>query len=56
MAKNFYKKKDLVSIIINCHNGEKYIKECIDSAVSKLLKIGKLLFGTIFQLIKPLQL
>ena len=38
MAKNIYKKKDLVSVIINCHNGEKFIRECIDSVIKQTYK------------------
>ena len=31
-------KKYLVSIIINCHNGEKYLKEAIDSVYDQTYK------------------
>ena len=37
----------LVSIIINCHNGEKYLNECLDSIILQSYKNWKLYFGTI---------
>ena len=34
----------LVSIIINCHNGEKYLKECIESVLNQSYKNWELIF------------
>ena len=44
-------KTPLVGIIINCYNGEKYLAEAINSIqfMHKLIKIGKLFFGTMHQ-------
>ena len=30
----------LVSVIVNCHNGQKYLKDCINSIIINLIKIG----------------
>ena len=34
----------LVSIIINCHNGEKYLRECIESVLNQSYKNWELIF------------
>ena len=39
----------LVSVIMNCYNGETYLKEAIESIYLSLIKIGKLFFGIIYQ-------
>ena len=40
MNKNF----PLVSIIINCHNGERYLQECINSVLSQSYKNWEIIF------------
>ena len=37
-------KYNLVSIIMNCHNGEKYIKEAINSLINQSYKNWELIF------------
>ena len=34
----------LVSIIINCHNGEKYLNECLDSIILQSYKNWEIIF------------
>ncbi len=34
----------LVSVIINCHNGERYLKECIESVLNQSYKNWELIF------------
>jgi glycosyltransferase involved in cell wall biosynthesis len=34
----------LVSIIINCHNGEKYLRECLNSVISQTYKNWEIVF------------
>tara|TARA_Y100000768_G_scaffold113266_1_gene83444 strand:- start:176 stop:964 length:789 start_codon:yes stop_codon:yes gene_type:complete len=41
MRENF---KDLVSIIMNCHNGEKYLKQSINSIISQTYSNWELIF------------
>jgi len=36
--------KKLVSIIINCHNGEKFLKQCIDSIINQTYKHWEIIF------------
>ena len=43
------KTNPLVSIIINCYNGEKYLKNCIDSVINQTYKNWEIIFGIIFQ-------
>ena len=38
------KKNFKVSIIINCHNGEKFLKECITSILSQKYKNWEIIF------------
>ena len=38
------KNKPLVSIIMNCHNGEKFLKESIQSIISQKYKKWELIF------------
>ena len=38
------KKNPLVSIIMNCHNGEKYLKESIKSIINQSYKNWELIF------------
>ena len=45
-------KRPETSIIMNCHNGEKFLKKAIDSILAQSIKIGNLFFGTIDQQIK----
>jgi glycosyltransferase involved in cell wall biosynthesis len=35
---------NLISVIINCHNGEKFLKECIESVISQTYKNWELIF------------
>lgn len=36
--------KKLISIIVNCHNGEKFLKECINSVINQTYKRWELIF------------
>ena len=38
------KPKPLVSIVVNCHNGEKYLKDCINSAFNQSYKNWEIIF------------
>ena len=44
--------KKLVSILVNCHNGEKYLNEAIDSILKQSYQILKSFFSTMPQPIK----
>ena len=44
-------KKDLISIIINCYNGEKYLARSIKSVINQSHKNWEIIFGIINQLI-----
>ena len=35
----------LVSIIVNCFNGEKFLKRCLDSIISQSYKNWEIIFG-----------
>ena len=39
-----FKKKPLISIIINCHNGEKYLSDCIKSALDQSYRNFEIIF------------
>ena len=45
------KKKNLVSIIMNCHNGEKFLYESIKSVIKQTYKNWELIFLIIILLI-----
>ena len=34
----------LITIIINCYNGEKYLKECIDSVIEQTYQNWEIIF------------
>jgi len=36
--------KKLISIIVNCHNGEKFLRECINSVINQTYKRWELIF------------
>ena len=38
------KKYPLVSVIVNCHNGEKFLRECINSIIKQKYKNWELIF------------
>ena len=38
------KKRPLISVIINCHNGENYLSECIKSVLSQTYKNWEIIF------------
>ena len=38
------KKKPLISIVMNCHNGEKFLKESLISIVNQKFKNWELIF------------
>ena len=44
MGKNNDKKKPLISIIINCHNGEKYLRKSISSVLNQTYKNWEIIF------------
>ena len=44
-----YEKLPLVSVIMNCYNGETYLKRRLKVFYLSLIKIGKLFFGIIYQ-------
>ena len=44
MLKNNLKKSPLVSVIMNCHNGEQFLKKSIDSIIQQNYKNWELIF------------
>ena len=40
----YFKSDDLVSVIINCHNGEKYLKQCIESVIDQTYRNWEIIF------------
>ena len=38
------KSDDLVSVIINCHNGEKYLKQCVESVIDQTYRNWEIIF------------
>ena len=42
----------LVSVVINCFNGEKYLREALDSVIKQTYKNWEIIFGTTNQRIK----
>ena len=42
----------LISVIMNCYNGEKYLKSPFKVYLISLILIGSLFFGIIYQQIK----
>ena len=44
MTKNSRKKKPLISVIVNCFNGAKYLKEAIDSVLNQNYKNWEIIF------------
>ena len=44
MGKNNDKKKPLISIIINCHNGEKYLRKSISSVLNQTYENWEIIF------------
>ncbi len=44
MKNKSYLTEPLVSVIVNCHNGEKFLKECLDSVVNQTYKKWELIF------------
>ena len=39
-----YKNQPLVSVVINCFNGEKYLRQCIKSVINQSYKNWELVF------------
>ena len=48
--------KDLVSVIINCRNGEKYLTECIDSVIKQSFTNWEIIFYDNLSTDKSLQI
>ena len=44
--KKIIPKEPLVSIIMNCHNGEKYLKKSVSSIINQSYRNWELIFGT----------
>ena len=38
------KRYPLVSVIVNCHNGERYLEQCIKSIINQTYKNWELIF------------
>jgi len=36
--------ENLISVIVNCHNGEKYLKKCISSILNQKFKNFEIIF------------
>ena len=45
---NYILKKNLVSIVVNCHNGESFLKETISSILNQTYKNWELILGQFF--------
>ena len=45
------KSNPLFSVIINSHNGAKYLKQALSSVINQSYKKWEIIFGTIIQLI-----
>ena len=48
MEINISNKKPLISVIINCFNGQKYLKDAIDSVINQSYKNLKFIVYTLF--------
>ena len=49
------KKNPLISVIVNCHNGERFLSEAIKSIIFQKYKNWEIIFLTINQQIKVLK-
>ena len=49
------KKENLISVIVNCYNGEKFLKNCINSILNQTYKNFEIIFLIITLLIKVLK-
>ena len=44
MTKQINVKKKLISVIVNCHNGEMYLKDAIQSVINQNYKNWEIIF------------
>ena len=49
-------KYNLISVIVNCYNGEKFINRCIKSILDQSYQNFEIIFGTITRMIKHFKL